>query len=133
MAASGNSNTVRKPGKPSGPQPTKARSRPCAEIKIRMPKTRAKPDPASKAAQNQQMTFCGHIFNSTMDLRNNDVGMATNHQVSGVPDYVAIKADLTQKYATGEMYIWERPAGRDVGQVQSEGIIVKSNLSRVYP
>jgi hypothetical protein len=72
-------------------------------------------------------------FNSTMDLQNNEVGMATNHQVDGLPDRTAIKADLTKKYASGEMYIWERPAGRDVGQEQSEGIIVKSNLTKVYP
>ncbi len=72
-------------------------------------------------------------FNSTMDLKNNEVGMFTNHQVNGLPDEAAIQADLTQKYAAGEMYIWERPPGRDVGQEQSEGIIVKSNLTRVHP
>jgi hypothetical protein len=71
-------------------------------------------------------------FNSTMDLKNNEVGMSTHHQVNGLPDAAAIQAELTQKYAAGEMYIWERPAGRDVGQEQSEGIIVKSNLTKVY-
>jgi hypothetical protein len=72
-------------------------------------------------------------FNSTMDMRNNEVGFSTNYQVNGLPDKAKIQADLMKKFASGEMYIWERPAGMDVGEEQSEGIIVKSNQAKIYP
>lgn len=75
----------------------------------------------------KQPAFC-----STMDLKNNDIGMATNHQVNGLPDKDAIKQDLTQKYVNGEMYIWEIPGSSDVGQEQSEGILIKSNSTRIH-
>jgi hypothetical protein len=73
-------------------------------------------------------------FNSTMDLKNNDVGMSVNHQVNGLPDKPAIQNELRQKYAAGEMFVWEIPKGKvDAGQEQSEGIIIKSNRTRVFP
>ena len=75
------------------------------------------------------------FFASTMDLHNNNVGINTIHTLaSGLPDRNAIKEDLTKKYTTGEMYIWEIPKGfTDVKEDQSEGIIIKSNLTRVFP
>ncbi len=73
-------------------------------------------------------------FNSTMDLHNNRVGEATNHQVNGLPDKAAIQQDLKQKYANGEMYIWEIPPGAPTqAEGDSEGILVKSNGQRIYP
>lgn len=73
-------------------------------------------------------------FNSAMDLNNNTVGVNTIHQVNGLPDKLAIQAALTQKYSAGEMFVWEIPQGKtDVGEAQSEGILVKSDRRRVYP
>ena len=72
-------------------------------------------------------------FNSTMDLKNNAVGMAVNHQANGLPDRAAIRTDLEQRYNAGEMYIWEIPNGAASRlQQDSEGIIIKSNGTRVY-
>ena len=69
-----------------------------------------------------------------MDVKNNDVGMSVNRQVNGLPDKPAIQDELRQKYAAGEMFVWEIPKGKvDAGQEQSEGIIIKSNRTRVFP
>ncbi len=72
-------------------------------------------------------------FNSTMDLKNNAVGMAVNHQVNGLPDRAAIRTDLEQRYNAGEMYVWEIPKGAASRlQQDSEGIIINSNGTRIY-
>jgi len=72
-------------------------------------------------------------FNSTMDLKNNAVGMTVNHQVNGLPDRAAIRTELEQRYNAGEMYIWEIPRGAPSRlQGDSEGILIKSNGSRIH-
>ena len=72
-------------------------------------------------------------FNSTMDLQNNAVGMTVNHQLNGLPDRTAIKSELEQRYSSGEMYIWEVPRrGASQSQGDSEGILIKSNKTRIY-
>jgi hypothetical protein len=72
-------------------------------------------------------------FNSTMDINNNRVGAAVNHQVDGNPDRAPIKAALTLKYAAGEMFIWEIPRGKGPLQENSEGILIKSDGTRIFP
>jgi hypothetical protein len=72
-------------------------------------------------------------FNSTMDLKNNAVGMSVNHQVNGLPDRAAIRTELEQRYNAGEMYIWEIPRGAPSRlQQDSEGILIKSNGSPIH-
>jgi len=81
----------------------------------------------NRYSDNQQ------AFNSTMDLQNNAVGMTVNHQVNGLPDRTAIKSELEQRYSSGEMYIWEVPQGAaSQSQRDSEGILIKSNKTRIY-
>jgi hypothetical protein len=72
-------------------------------------------------------------FNSTMDLKNNAVGISVNRQVDGLPDKAAIKQVLEQLYTAGEMYIWEIPPGAaSASQGDSEGILIKSDGTRVH-
>ena len=72
-------------------------------------------------------------FHSTMDLKNNAVGMGVNHQVNGLPDRAAIQIELEQRYIAGEMYIWEVPRGAASRlERDSEGILIKSNGSRIH-
>jgi hypothetical protein len=81
----------------------------------------------NRYSDNQQ------AFNSTMDLQNNAVGATVNHQVNGLPDRTAIKSELEQRYSSGEMYIWEVPRGAaSQSQRDSEGILIKSNKTRIY-
>jgi len=72
-------------------------------------------------------------FNGTMDLKNNALGMTVNHQVNGLPDRAAIRTELEQRYNAGDMYIWEVPRGAASRlQQDSEGILIKSNGSRIH-
>ena len=73
-------------------------------------------------------------FNSTMDIKNNAIGRGVNHTSGGHPDRTPIKTDLTAKYAAGEMYIWEIPPGAaSRRESDSDGILIKSNRTRIYP
>ncbi len=72
-------------------------------------------------------------FNSTMDLKNNAVGISVNRQVNGLPDKTAIKQALEQLYTAGEMYIWEVPPGAaSASQGDSEGIVRKSDGTKIH-
>gem|GEM_PF-2613219 len=69
-------------------------------------------------------------FNSTMDLKNNDVGQTVNHSTSwGNPDRPAIRTDLDGKYSAGVMWIWVGGGAQE----NSEGILVKSDGIKIYP
>lgn len=72
-------------------------------------------------------------FNSTMDIKNNGIGAMVNHQNNGLPDRAAIRTDLEQRYAAGEMFIWEIPRGKGPLQGDSEGILINSNRTRIFP
>ena len=68
-------------------------------------------------------------FNSTMDLHNNSVGSGITHTtLLGTPDRTPIQNDITQQYTNGGLWIW-RGGG---AQENSEGILVKSNGSKIY-
>ncbi|MDP2816564.1 MAG: hypothetical protein Q8O19_07790, partial [Rectinemataceae bacterium] len=69
-------------------------------------------------------------FNSTMDLHNNAVGVTINHTtLLGMPDRTPIQNDITKQYTNGGLWIW---AGGGA-QEKSEGILVKSDGSKIYP
>jgi hypothetical protein len=68
-------------------------------------------------------------FNSSMDLHNNSIGVTINHTtILGTPDRTPIKNDINQQYTNGGLWIW---AGGGA-QENSEGILVKSNGSKIY-
>jgi hypothetical protein len=68
-------------------------------------------------------------FNSTMDLHNNAVGSTISHTtLLGLPDRTPIQNDITQQYTNGGLWIW---AGGGA-QENSEGILVKSNGTKIY-
>jgi hypothetical protein len=72
-------------------------------------------------------------FNSTMDLKNNAVGISVNRQVNGLPDKAAIKQALEHLYTAGEMHIWEVPSGAaSASQGDSEGIVRKSDGTKIH-
>lgn len=69
-------------------------------------------------------------FNSSMDLRNNIVGAYIEHTlIDGEPDRDTIRSDITAAYVVGNLYIW---AGGGT-QESSEGILVKSDGSKIFP
>lgn len=69
-------------------------------------------------------------FNSTMDLRNNLIGIATSHMTGiGTPDRAAILQDLNQQYQQGLMWIYDG----STSEAASEGILSKSNRQKIYP
>ena len=71
-----------------------------------------------------------HAFNSTMDLRNNLIGIATGHFTGiGTPDRPAILQDLNQQYQQGLMWIYD---GNEE-EFKSKGILSKSNRQKIYP
>lgn len=74
-------------------------------------------------------------FSSTMDLHNNELGATINHNSSsGLPDREAIKFQVNEFYARGRMFIWEVPPGApDLSEASSEGILINSNLERIFP
>lgn len=68
-------------------------------------------------------------FNSTMDLHNNLVGLATAHMTMiGTPDRSAILQDLNQKYQQGLMWIYDG----NTSEAASEGILSKSNQQKIF-
>jgi hypothetical protein len=68
-------------------------------------------------------------FNSTMDLRNNLIGIATIHSTGiGTPDETAILQDLDAKYGQGLMWIYDG----NTRQQDSEGILSKSNRQKIF-
>ena len=70
-----------------------------------------------------------HAFNSTMDLRNNLIGIATGHFTGiGTPDRPAILQDLNQQYQQGLMWIYD---GNEE-EFKSKGILSKSNRQKIY-
>lgn len=71
----------------------------------------------------------GPAFATTMDLRNNAIGLTTAHSIVGVPDWNAILADLEIKYSLGQMWIYDGTT--DEGS--SEGILSKSNQLKIFP
>lgn len=65
-----------------------------------------------------------------MDLHNNQVGSTINHTTAlGVPDRPAIQDDLNTKYSAGDLWIWEGGGT----QQDSEGILIKSSGTKIYP
>jgi len=74
------------------------------------------------------------VFVPFPPLMNLTIGISVDiTNLSGAPDTSAIKAELQKKYSNGEMYIWEIPKGwKDAGQEQSEGILIKSDGTRIY-
>ena len=73
-------------------------------------------------------------FNSTMDIKNNAVGTTVNHTVAGHPDRPPIQQDLNTHYTGGDMYIWQIPPGAaSHREGDSEGILLKSDRTRIYP
>jgi len=68
-------------------------------------------------------------FNSTMDLRNNLIGLSTIHSTgAGTPNETVILQDLNAQYEQGLMWIYDGDASEDV----SEGILSKSNHQKIY-
>ena len=68
-------------------------------------------------------------FNSTMDLRNNLIGIATGHMTRiGTPDRSAILQDLNSQYQQGLMWIYDG----NTSESASEGILSKSNGQKIY-
>ncbi len=69
-------------------------------------------------------------FNSTMDLRNNLIGIATSHMTGiGTPDRPAVLQDLNQQYQQGLMWIYDG----STSEAASEGILSKSNRQKIFP
>lgn len=69
-------------------------------------------------------------FNSTMDLYNNAVGSTIVHSTMlGAPDRPSIQADIFGRYAAGMLVIWEGGGSQE----NSEGILIKSDGSKIYP
>lgn len=69
-------------------------------------------------------------FNSTMDLRNNLIGIATSHMTMiGTPNESAILQDLNNQYQQGLMWIYDG----NTSETASEGILSKSNRQKIYP
>jgi hypothetical protein len=67
-------------------------------------------------------------FNSTMDLRNNLIGLSTSHSILGIPDFSAILQDLESQYQQGLMWIYDG----STSETASEGILKKSNQQKIY-
>lgn len=68
-------------------------------------------------------------FNSTMDLRNNNIGLGTGHFTEfGTPNFTAILKDLENQYQQGLMWIYDGITSEKA----SEGILKKSNQERIY-
>ena len=68
-------------------------------------------------------------FNTTMDLRNNLIGLATGHfSVLGTPEFTAILQDLENQYQQGLMWIYDG----STSETASEGILNKSNQQKIY-
>ena len=68
-------------------------------------------------------------FNSTMDLRNNLIGLSTEHFTAlGTPDYTAILQDLDNFYQQGLMWIYDG----STSETASEGVLKKSNQQKIY-
>jgi hypothetical protein len=72
-------------------------------------------------------------FNSTMDLKHNDVGQTADHSTSlGNPDRPAILTDLGGKYSSGVMWIWAAGASPTNSEANSEGILIKSDRTKIH-
>jgi hypothetical protein len=70
-----------------------------------------------------------YAFNSTMDLRNNGIGLTAAHSIVGVPDLNDILSDLDIKYTSGQMWIYDG----NTSEGASEGILSKSNRQKIQP
>jgi hypothetical protein len=71
-----------------------------------------------------------HAFNSTMDLRNNLIGLGTSHMTAdGAPDRLQILIDLNRQYQQGLMWIYDGTTS----EAASEGILSKSNRKKIFP
>ena len=72
-------------------------------------------------------------FNSSMDLYNNRVGQTIEiMRLDGAPAKRRIRERIIELYASGDFWIWRRGQNFVNSEQNSEGILIKSNRSKIY-